>query len=348
MMISAENLHNESRLIDTVQKATDWLLTLQRENGSFGLYANDLRSYSKIPALLEATGYLQAANRTADWLKGNYLYPDGDFRGKDRKSELATFAKYRYLYPNGWIVAALQRLGRFDLSVPGLKYILTFQNKTYGGIYSQTSPKHKPIVGRMDLASTCSAGIAMLYCGKFAEAEKSGDFLLELLQSQPDPQNRLFTSFYVKTGIVTEFPDEDASNLVVQTDRTNQAYWFPGFAMGFLSMLFLATGNNQYINAAEQFYQFFCQCKEDRFQSYASGKVAWGCSLLYRLTGDKKYQETSLRIANFIVDTQLPEGTWINKPFYQRLEDQPFTLTVDLTVEMAYWLCQMASEIRKG
>jgi hypothetical protein len=338
----------DEKCAGVIEKATEWLVSCQEKDGSFGKGATDLRCYYKAPSVLLATGRLREASLTTDWIKHKFLKPDGDFRGDNGKSEFAFFAKHRYIYMNGWLVSGLQRLGRFDMSLPALKYILSFQDHKQGGFFSHASENYKPLDDQEDLASTASCGVAALFCGKLKESKRTGDFLTHLLDVQPDINEQLYVTFRPGHGLIMEFPEEEASNRIVRIKRENEPYWLPGLAIGFLCKLYQATGVRKYLDTARRYYSFLSYCAEDRFQSYASGKAAWGCSILYRLTGDEGYLEYAQRVTKHIVDTQLPDGTWLYTPFVKKIEDQPLALTLDLTAEMAYWLSQILFEVSRS
>ena len=61
-----------------------------------------------------------------------------------------------------------------------------------------------------------------------------------------------------------------------------------------------------------------------------AGKVAWGASVLYTLTGEQKYRDMAIRIGDSIVEQQADEGYW-----HSVEENAPSS---DTTAEMVIWL----------
>ena len=336
---------NSEQVEAAVGKALGWLTSQLGDDGSFGPEAFDLRSYYKAPAALAVAGRVEEAHRVAGFVKKTLMKPDGDFRSDGRKSEAEYFAQHRYAYLNGWLVLGLHRIGRFDMSVPGMDYIRTFQDQEYGGFLSAVDESFRPVSGRQDLASTCSCGMAALFCGQVAVASRAGDFLIHLVQIQPDFSRALYTHFIPGHGVVTQIAPEDLAQRVCRIGPAYEPYWLPGFATGFLAKLYLATCEQRYLEAAQRYSEFFLRCPEDRFCTYMSGKAAWACAVLYRITGEACLLDNVHHVVQYIVRTQRPDGTWLNRPFYDDMAKQPLSQTFDITAELPYWLCEIGCEL---
>ena len=61
-----------------------------------------------------------------------------------------------------------------------------------------------------------------------------------------------------------------------------------------------------------------------------AGKVAWAASVLYTLTGERKYRDMAVRIGDNIIAAQADEGYWCSV--------DETTPSNDTTAEMVVWL----------
>ena len=64
-----------------------------------------------------------------------------------------------------------------------------------------------------------------------------------------------------------------------------------------------------------------------------AGKVGWGASLLYTLTGDSKYRQMAIRVGDGLIASQAAEGWWGNVG--------ETSANNDITAEMVFWLDQI-------
>ena len=94
----------------------------------------------------------------------HFLQDNGDFRtSSETKTCNAALCEY-YAYMNGWVVMAAQRLGRFDVAVPGYKYPKTYMCEDQLGGFTTNGPVAGGN-GVTDIFSTSHFGLISLYFG---------------------------------------------------------------------------------------------------------------------------------------------------------------------------------------
>jgi len=337
-------LKNEARYVQAIERSVGWVIKQQVADGSFGPEIQALQAYYNAPNLLTVTGRYREAGRLADCVQRSFLKPDGDFRA-DPDSRSPGQKAYRHIYMNGWLVSGFQRMGRFDLSTAGLKYISSFQDEATGGIWSAANADYKPNKALLELSGASTGGLAMLYCEQIERARRAADFICMLVETQPDFDRYLYTVYKPNVGLVTEPPADMLDACVVDAQKEWAWYWQLGFAMHTLGKTYLATGENKYLAIARKLFDFFERCQEDRFRALASGKVAWGAAILYKVTGDDRYLEVIEQILDNFVEMQQPEGTWFNFPYFKSLAEQPPVATLELTIELAYLSSEVVSTL---
>ena len=180
-----------------------------------------------------------------------------------------------------------------------------------------------------------------------------GDFFLRLLASQPDLDSRFYPFYHTGTGLVIEGTSELAPTYApavaplspFERDKPGQHYWLLGFMMAFLSDLYRATGEKEYLDSAKTVFDFGQGCHADLYQNTMSHKYLWGCTRLYHASGDSRHLQPALRIADFLVKVQETDGTWWNSGFIPERSAQTPGLTVDVTSQFCIWLVRLLEVI---
>ncbi|NIM24771.1 MAG: hypothetical protein GTO43_11025, partial [Armatimonadetes bacterium] len=89
----------------------------------------------------------------------------------------------------------------YDAPSRGIDFVRRFQSPELGGFFSRFDVSSGRVETRsLDSSSTSSAGLALLACGCVKEATRAGDFLLRLIEAQPEPERHFYTSWDVDTG----------------------------------------------------------------------------------------------------------------------------------------------------
>jgi rhamnogalacturonyl hydrolase YesR len=125
----------------------------------------------------------------------------------------------------------------------------------------------------------------------------------------------------------------------VNATQPNQAYFMLGYPTAFLGKLFTATNDSQYVDTAKEYLEFLLGCQGNLRTFHYSHKVAWGAAILGKITKDAHYMELAKSIANYLVQTQSPDGRW--------LPDQPAYTFFDQTAEIAIWMREISSEFQR-
>ena len=111
--------------------------------------------------------------------------------------------------------------------------------------------------------------------------------------------------------------------------------------MALLAHLYAATSKKRYLEAADRFFEFTRRCREDVYCVPPSGKIGWGASLMYALTGDDKYRQVACTVADYLVESQDECGRWgLDMP-----PSVPEHVYQDITAEFVAWLTEIRQHI---
>ncbi len=327
----------------TVAKGLDWL----RQHHDEISKTEDLSAYYKAPYLYAVVGDPVRGRYCADLMRTRYLQVDGDFRTTPQSkgwTAAPMMPANWYLYPNGWIIAGLRKLGDWGLARRGIEFVRRFQSSELGGFFSHFDAVSGQVIPRyMDSSSTSAAGLALLACGFAEEAVRAGDFILRLLEAQPEPQRYYYTSWEIGAGLLTDVSgDRDRTAtagrkplcLSTEADALDELTWLVGKPMKFLAKLYDQTSDRSYLDGAVQLFDFFHRLSDGRWRNTGSCKIMWGSAELYRHTGVESFAETSARILDGLCQSQDPSGYWVHTVGGRTPEEQPLTSSVDIAQEL--------------
>ena len=307
----------------------------------------DLCAHYKAPYLYASSGDRVLSRKYLDFIVERYMQPDGDLRtSPDDKgwAHLRNSPANRYIYANGWMIVGFQRMGAYGAAARALAFVKRFQSAELGGFFSRYDIPSGQIETRyLDTSSTSSAGLALLACGQIADATRAGDFVLRVLDAQPDLGSNLFSSWDAQNGLMTELEGDESLTamrgrkqycLSAEKDALGELVWMVGKPMMFLARLFDATGRQRFLTGAETLFEYFHRLSDSRWQNPACCKTMWAASELYRLTGQARYVETVKRILDGFVESQHASGSWVHTMRYESWEVQPFAASVDAAQEI--------------
>jgi hypothetical protein len=224
-----------------------------------------------------------------------------------------------------------------------MNFILRYRDPESGGFFSEKSRSEGG--GRIDTLTTSFAGMACLYTGHLEEALRAGDSLVRFLTVQPRRGGRFYVSHRPNGNPITEYPEEKALHYVVDPDEEKQWYFFVGYPVGFLGKLSSATGDRKYLRAAAGYFQRTAALHEDVYRFTASGKLAWGSGVLYKITRDTKYRSAAERICDYLLTLQNEDGSWLHRGAFRAMSEQPRHVTLDVTHEFVSWLAEVALDL---
>jgi|SRR5262245_12522974 len=313
-----------------------WIVDHQGPDGFFPSRTRVVESCYKGLWALNTTGYTAEASALATVISG-WKALNGDI---PLPREEPAFFTTHYLYANTYLAIGAQTLGRFDLSQPLFRFICSRQHPTLGGFISQGPEIPEP--HSLDTVSTSISGLTALYLGNLEVARRAAGFLQLILDHQPQTTEFFYSTTDLNGQLITEW-DEDQPHRRIAIQDPEQDWYFIGIATMFLPALFEATGADSYLRLARRYLDYLDQvCCPGAFTDFSSGKSGVGAAYLYRLTGERRYREIALAVAEFIVNLQTPCGCWQESP--QTNAAPPGALSwsdMDMTAEYVLWLDQI-------
>lgn len=317
----------------TAEKGTQWILAQLREDGSFGEKATDLAAYYKLPLLLLLTGRLRDAHRVLDHIVAAFARNEGDF-GTEEEARTADPVLRQYPgYMTGWVALGALRMGRFDVAMPAWQWLRGFHDPETGGatLSGPDGDADDPISTLM----TAHLGYVALSFGDLALARACGKALGDLLAAQPELHERLMLRMTADGGFVEAASLEEAPLHAIEVGRADQAFFFAGYPIAFLTQLYRATGDEGALETARRYGAFILACGEAVEINHFAHKVGWGMGLLARTTGDSRHGALGRAVAERLIDEQGQDGGW--------LEDDPLIARLEQSAGVGIWLMELSA-----
>ena len=196
---------------------------------------------------------------------------------------------------------------RTDLVDRSLNFLSRFRHPELGA-WGDRDDGQQP--RRFDSISTSSIGLAFLEGGRLDDALAAAYFLERLLDLQASNERVFFTSVLGSGELVTTDSKTDILG-GWQIDFTSrfQLWWAISFPIIFLGRLMEMTEDQRWVHVADRYLKLLDHSAQ-AWNDLSSGKLAWGCAILYRATGNPAYKRLALRAARALVSRMSSDGGW--------------------------------------
>ena len=335
------------------KKAAAWLAEHQTSRGNYigrekptenGDYpdTDDIGCYYKSVYPLRIAGESVGSARMLQYIVERFMQPNGDLINSPTQRTSGSYTpNYCQLYPNMWIVRGANALRWYDIQKKLVSFIFQHRDPETGGFYAAVNPPTKVI----DSNATGVGVMISIHDGRLDAARQTCDFLLKILDEQPDP-NRFYFRYIAGKGYETDMTGKDEKtqwHYYIDKKKEKQAYWPWGMPMVNLTNMSVITGEKKYLDGAIRIFEFMESCTEHAFHWLTAGKCGWGAAILYRITGEKRFREKAISQMDFILKSQHRDGYMMGPGITNELE-QPARITYDYTGEWISWLIDTAIE----
>jgi hypothetical protein len=292
------------------RKGTDWILHYTNANGSIGPVEERL-FYYRLPWTLALMGEITAASRVLDWIQRHMFSPQGAFEGVSPQEGFES----RYgSYPIACLLVGATLLQRFDIIYPGTQHLVTWQDPESGGLFNDRH--NMTATGEQELFPTCQAGMTFLLVGQVEAARKAGAWAQRLWDLQPDVAHKMYHVYSPAKGLVKDYAPDEEALYVTKKDEPWQHHFNGGITAAFLTKLYMATGDNAWLDLAREYQEFSITTDECQFQSMQVCKSGWGAGLLYLVTRETRYRDWTVRMGDWFLQHQFEDGHWENTKFW--------------------------------
>ena len=291
-------LRNATACRRALEKADEWLIA-RLETGAWADSSSSLGAYRKVPYLFVTSGRVEDARRMFEWVAENRCKEGASVPPGSR----ASFC----VCEKAWVAMAAHLSGRHGIGFALADSLTSRQGQALGGVYDLDAQGRRRTVA--DVRATACAGLAFLACGRLPQARAAGHFLVRAVEEQTD-EKRFHVCLDDRGLPVRQFPKEAAASYVIVRARRRTRMSYLGMPMIFLSRLHRATGEEDWLNAAMDYFVIAEQYSDDAWAGPDSGSLGWGTASLYGITRRRVYYDASERVAQVWVDTQKSDGSW--------------------------------------
>jgi hypothetical protein len=315
------------------RRGIDFLLANIGPDGTVRDAGRSRVSYYRVPWALVLAGETGAASRVLGWIERTRLGADGAFHGGVAWDPVAN--RTANTYAETCLAYGAVLLRHFDVARRTMAFASRFQDPETGGIFmsrERTGPD-----GPQLLFLTCQFGMSAVIAGDLAAALRVGEWLERLWAAQPALPDRLHTVWTRAGGLAVAVPPGDDERHYVNDSRAvRQFHYNGGIAAACLTHLFLATGDERWLNLARGYQRFSMETTEGQFETRQVCKSAWGAGLLSLATDDPDYTPWLRRMGDWFAALQDEDGRWSNTPYLD--PNPPLAHQIEATAEFTVHL----------
>ena len=316
--------------------ALDWAASLVDETEGFRDAGKVINAYYKSIVAFTTGGRMREARQIANFVNKTFLV-NGDVNHAEGDPTTPGFSNYR----NAWVGRGAHVLGRYDMSAQIGDLVESQLDPLTGGLFADpTAPANER---ETCWGSTGSGVLALMAMGRWDAAARGGDYLLGMVDEQPVTKGKLYLRRDAKGALINKDIRQGLA-LVYSIDigATGQVYWYLGIAMNAFANLYLATGDRKWVEAGYKVLEYFKNCDGEIYEIISNGKVAWGLAAMYAATHDQQFSKYAQDVWAWHYNVQSPDGRWLRVGQIASLEEQPLHITLDTTLERAFYMFELS------
>ena len=326
---------SEQELAKSLERGCQWIISMMDERGS--IQSSDQAAlYYKVPASLAINGAFGSAFSCLNWIASRFLGERGQLEIPPEQEA----SRWTNTYDRGWLVWGAEMCGRYDLAFPLAQDILTYQNPRTGGFRDTKAALNSG--GGVEHAMTAGfAGLGLLATGHLAAARRTADFLIDLLEIQPDPGSGIYLALDYKSDGTRQLLLQQTSRDYVDRSGSKQRPARLGPVQVLLVRLYRLTKEEKYLETARRYTDVILTGAEGIYSCVEAHKYLWGLTELYEVAPDEPCRVAARQIACYILQRQQPDGQWWGDAVGGESNDQSLELRLNTTcnalVGLAYY-----------
>lgn len=319
----------------SIRAGCAWLKSLHKPDGSIS--DSCLASfYYKVPASLALGGERATALRSLDWSATHFLSQEGTLAIPAEQEAKRSFNTY----DRAWLAWGAALCERHDIAIGLAKDLLAYQDPSSGGVWDSKAARNS-MEGIQHVMSVGMSGLALLATRHIAPARDLARFAIELLDSQPHPDQGFYLAVQCKADKERELVLKKTSIDYFDRQGFKQRPARFGPVQVFLARMYRVTRDVAYLQAAKRYTDLIVNCDRETYVCVEGHKFLWGMVELNRLAPGKEYRQAGERVARYIIEHQQPGGQWLAEASGPGTQEQSLDLQINTTcnalVGLAYF-----------
>lgn len=312
-------------LAESLSQGRAWLTGLIDADGQIA--GSDLALlYYKVPAALALNGELGAALRSLEWIARRLIGSDGALVVPEGQAPARA-------YDRGWLIWGAATCGRYDIAFRLAEELRAQQNGATGGFWD-TPEALETRRGRHHAMTAGMAGLGLLSVRYVDEAQRAADFLVQLLQRQPKPEEGFHLAVHASDKGEQTLSADPAPSDYVDRRATRQRPARIGPVQILLIRLYRLLGTREYLEAAQAYTNVFLDGPEGIYDCVEAHKFLWALAELDEIAPDTRHRPAAERIVDYIVSRQQPSGEWWGDAVGGGREGQSLDLRLNTTANV--------------
>ena len=327
-------LENRPQIDEAIKRTSAWADALVTGQGVSGC-SESLKAHYKAPYCMSRVGNVVGAVHILRHLVSRFSN-DGRFdRGVANRQPWVGGT-----YSNAWVAAAAFELGLHDIATHTLDAIERSIHPDIGA--PPNLPAQQDETTFYDAGSVSRAIESFLNAGRVEPAVRLGLFLKTMFDTQPIDAKVVTWARDWKGALFS--PANQGQNkptLMIELGANGQCYWFLGFAIRCFARLYRIDRWVGWLDTANRIRSWLDRCSDDKTANITNAKLGWGTAEMYAVTGDERWSSYAVKVIDWLVTRQTPQGIWV-RPEFSSAAEQPTDVSMDTSIERMYYLQEMS------
>ena len=318
------------RCRDSLQGVNAWIDAHLQPDGSW-------RYPSRIDGYFSIVAYASYIGRR-DWARSILRYVERSFPHSTEVLRQGANRDQMVGYVPAWFVMGALDSEDFSLSSRLIDYLVGFQSLQSGGFFGSREGRDSG-AGPIEFDTTAMCVIALAHAGRVEHGLKGADFLLRLLEVQPDATSGFHTEWSDPEGLV---PQESLSNpaSLIRWSEPKQHYYKIGLYALALAHAYGLSGDRKYLVASRIVYDETVKRAADLWTNTFSHKMCWAATVLHAICGEIEYAEHAGRLAEHLISVQHSDGTFNYPELWSSYPPDPWDMIPNAVGQFGLWIAR--------
>lgn len=326
------------RCRDSLHKLDCWIDANLKANGSWK-QASRIEGYFSIVAYANYTG-------RRDWALAVLRYVQDTFPDSREVLRQGSHRDRMLGYLPAWMAVGAFDAEMFSLSNSLADYVATFQSAATGGFFANREARDTG-AGPLEFDTTTMCIVALAHTGRRGPSLRGADYLVRLLEEQPNVTEGFNTDWVEPDGLVT--PGESANPVAfIRWSQPAQHYYKIGLYVMSLIHAYGLSAERRYLDAALTVYNAAVERATHLWPNTISHKMCWAASVLHTVCGDDAYLEHAWRLAEHLLSVQQPDGTFNYPELWPTYPPEHWDMLPNAACQFGLWIARTLNALMAG
>ena len=309
-----------------------WIESNLQKNDDAWRHPGSADAYFSLSVYANYIGRLDWALSALRHVEKHFIDADGTLKQNANRDQMINYAP-------SWFAWAAFEVEAYELCTGLLDHISSFQHHSSGGFFAGIKERDSNR-GPIDFDSTTMSTIALARGGRVESSTSGAEYLLNLCQAQPAPNEKFCTAWSEPGGILID-PAQTAPTTILTWTKPRQHYYKMGLLVVALAQVYGVTGRREFLDTAIKMYKETISRASDLWTNTLGHKMCWAATTLYAITREKEYLQEACRFADHLVCLQQRDGSYAYPELWETFPPEPWEKVPNIGCQFALWISRV-------